>query len=80
VTATADGYQPAKGFELDVPVSISAEIPLESLPPMPHELRTIPIPGRTLPIDLVRRSGPARRAVRAAVTIARELYERSASE
>jgi hypothetical protein len=46
-----------------------------SLPSLPSELRTIPISGHTLPIELARRSGPPRRAVRTAETIARELYE-----
>jgi len=42
----------------------------------PYEVRAIPIPNRTLPVDLLWRAGSDRRAVLTAVKVARELHRR----
>jgi hypothetical protein len=56
-------------------VGITAELALDGVP-HPYEVRAIPIPNRTLPVDLLWRAGSERRAVLTAVKVARELHRR----
>ena len=72
-TATADGYLAPAGIDPNQTVGITAELALDGVP-HPYEVRTIPIPGRTLPVDLVWRAGAQRQAVRTTIAVARELH------
>lgn len=74
-TATADGYLAPGGIDPNEMVGITAELALDGVP-HPYEVRAIPIPGRTLPVDLVWRTGPQRHAVRTTIAVGRELHRR----
>lgn len=74
-TATADGYLTPAGIDPNRSVGITAGFALDGVP-HPYEVRAIPIPDRTLPVDLLWRTGTQRRAVRAAVAAAREQHRR----
>lgn len=71
-TATADGYLTPGGIDPNRSVGITADYALDGVP-HPYEVRAIPIPGRTLPVDLLWRAGVQRDAVRTAAAVAREL-------
>lgn len=74
-TATADGYLTPAGIDPNRSVGITAGFALDGVP-HPYEVRAIPIPDRSLPVDLLWCAGAQRHAVRAAVTAARELHQR----
>jgi DNA-binding transcriptional LysR family regulator len=74
-TASAEGYMAPSGIDPAQTVGITAELALDGVP-HPYEVRAIPIPNRTLPVDLLWRAGSERRAVLTAVKVARELHRR----
>jgi DNA-binding transcriptional LysR family regulator len=72
-TAVSVGYMPPRGFEAHQTVGIIAEAALDGIP-LPHEIHCIPLPGHTLPVDLVCRAGQHTTITRTAFAIARELH------
>jgi DNA-binding transcriptional LysR family regulator len=72
-TAVSVGYMPPRGFEAHQTLGITAEAALDGIP-LPHEIHCIPLPGHTLPVDLVCRAGQHTTITHTAFEIARELH------
>ena len=73
-TAYSVGYLPPPNLDPREMVGIAADIALDGVP-QPHAIRTIPLVGHTLPVELIRRAGPQPTAIRTAIAIARDLHQ-----